>query len=266
MTTSQTRNELTAIDSASRALAQARTLGEIKEIRDKAEAVRKYAQSAALGLDAQNKAAEVKLRAERKAGRLLAKLPLRGGDRKSNNRMDCLKLEDLGISQNQSTRWQRQATLPEREFEEYLRSTRRSGREISTAGIMRLARQFAANGSAKSAAIDANHETSNDKIIVHNSKLLDGREPLSQVVDGLTEISHHRGLLSQLLEPIYAGQGVDLVPAQRRVLGHLLREMQFVIEELQLLLRKQQIQGAGPRGRLARVRQSRKNDEQHARN
>ena len=106
--------ELVALDSAARALALAITIDDIKLIRDKAEAVRKYAQSAAMGLDAQNRAAEVKLRAERKAGQLLNSLRLRGGDRKSNGHDDGLKLDDLGISQNQSTRWQREARFPKR--------------------------------------------------------------------------------------------------------------------------------------------------------
>ena len=60
-------NVMVALDAATQALARAETLAEIKLIRDKAEAVRSYARNAALGLDAQNYGAEVKLRAERKA-------------------------------------------------------------------------------------------------------------------------------------------------------------------------------------------------------
>ena len=60
--------ELVQFNQVMHALAEARSIDEVKQIRDKAEAVRKYAQSAALGLDAQNYAAEVKLRAERKPG------------------------------------------------------------------------------------------------------------------------------------------------------------------------------------------------------
>ena len=67
--------ELALLSKASRALAEVRTIDDIKAIRDKAEAARHYARSAALGLDVQNYAAEVKLRAERKAGALLSALP-----------------------------------------------------------------------------------------------------------------------------------------------------------------------------------------------
>ena len=78
-------HDLTILEHASRSLAKAKTLDEIRSIRDKAEAARQYAKSAALGLQIQNFAAELKLRAERKAGGLLAEMSLRGGDRKSNS-------------------------------------------------------------------------------------------------------------------------------------------------------------------------------------
>jgi hypothetical protein len=75
--------ELSLLNHAHQAIAQVQGLDEIKNIRDKAEAVRKYAQSVGMGLELQNYAAEVKLRAERKAGELLAQMQLHGGDRKS---------------------------------------------------------------------------------------------------------------------------------------------------------------------------------------
>jgi hypothetical protein len=238
----QTSKELIVIEAASSALAQANSIHEIKEIRDKAEAVRKYAQNAALGLNAQNHAAEVKLRAERKAGKLLARLPLRGGDRKSNSRMDCLKLENLGISQNQSTRWQLQASLSEREFEEYLRSTRDSGREISTSGILRLARQASKSGIVnRNAVVDASSDTSRSAANGQACQSLEDQDPLLRIGNGLTELSHHRALLGQLLRPLYSDEQVDLLPAQRRVLGHILREMQVLIEELQRVSTPRQV-------------------------
>jgi len=46
-------------------------IDEFKDIRDKAEAIRGYAQTAGLGLESQNLAAEVKIRAERGGGELL---------------------------------------------------------------------------------------------------------------------------------------------------------------------------------------------------
>lgn len=67
-------NALAQLGAATTALAQAKTLEEVKRIRDIAQAAHTYAQAAKLGLEAQNHAAEIKLRAERKAGELLAQL------------------------------------------------------------------------------------------------------------------------------------------------------------------------------------------------
>jgi len=62
------------LETACRLLAEARTLDEVKAIADLAEAARVYARQARLGLEAQNDAAEIRLRAERRAGELLATL------------------------------------------------------------------------------------------------------------------------------------------------------------------------------------------------
>src|SRR4051794_6836347 len=139
---SDSSHELVLLDQAGQALTEARTLGEIKTIRDKAEAVRKYAQSASLGLDVQNRAAEVKLRAERQAGRLLSQLMLRGGDRRSKSHHGRLKLFDLGLTPNQSKRWQLQARIPEEVFRAHVTSTCNEGKELTSAGLMRLAKRL----------------------------------------------------------------------------------------------------------------------------
>ena len=130
---------MSILSRAQKVLAEARSIDEIKAIRDKAEAARKYAQSAALGLEIQNQAAEVKLRAERKVGSLLAELHLQGGDRKSKSHDATLKLEDLGITRTQSHRWQVEASVSNEEFERYIRTANDSGREISAASLTRLA-------------------------------------------------------------------------------------------------------------------------------
>jgi hypothetical protein len=75
--------ELAVLNYASRMLVEAKSLEEIKPIRDKAEAARNYAKAAKLRMGLQNCAAEVKLRAERKARGHLQSLKVRGGDRKS---------------------------------------------------------------------------------------------------------------------------------------------------------------------------------------
>ena len=72
---------LAKLSAATYALAEAKTLDDVKRIIDIAEAARTYARAAKLGLEAANHAAEVKLRAERKAGELLAQLERAPHDR-----------------------------------------------------------------------------------------------------------------------------------------------------------------------------------------
>ena len=132
--------ELAILTRARQALVEATSIDDIKTIRDKAEAARKYAESAALGLEMQNMAAELKLRAERKAGQLLRELRLHGGDRKSRVRRSHLKLDQLGISRVQSHRWQLEASVPDNDFEKYVRSSNDLHKELTSVGLVRLAK------------------------------------------------------------------------------------------------------------------------------
>jgi hypothetical protein len=108
---------LTRLETACRLLAEARSLDEVKTIRDVAEAARVYAREVQLGLEALNDAAEIKLRAERRLGELLAATDLRdGGDaaRARSHRATEVRprLRDLAISKSQSSRWQAIAAVP----------------------------------------------------------------------------------------------------------------------------------------------------------
>lgn len=143
-------NSLARLDGAVRALAEARTLDEIKQIHDKAQAAAEYARAAKLGLDAQNYAAEIKLRAERKAGELLAGLeratpqtanpaglPISNG---GNGVTDYRAvLDDTDTSYQQAHRWQKIAAMPEQKFEAFIENTKAAGDELTTAGVLRVA-------------------------------------------------------------------------------------------------------------------------------
>ena len=72
-------NELIKLDKATQMLAEARSLTDVLNIKDIAEAARAYAKAAKKGLEAQNYAAEIKIRAERKAGEMTKQLPISQG-------------------------------------------------------------------------------------------------------------------------------------------------------------------------------------------
>src|SRR5207253_5834603 len=120
---------LARLEFACRLLAEARGLDEVKVVVDLAEAARVYARQAQLGLDAQNNAAEVRLRAERRAGELLAEMHKHAGGRPpiqptsgvgtgvgdAENPLPAVtgfwgppapRLDDLRITRRQSSQWQ----------------------------------------------------------------------------------------------------------------------------------------------------------------
>src|SRR5262249_8349173 len=88
--------------------------------------------------EAARDAAELRLRAERRLGELLAETVNHAGSRGVGNTV--LPTLPDGISKMQSCRYQQAATGPEQVFEEHLTSTRNSGQERATNGVLRLAR------------------------------------------------------------------------------------------------------------------------------
>lgn len=141
---------LVKLEGAVRALAEARTLEEVKHVHDIATAAAEYARAARLGLEAQNHAAEIKLRAERKAGELLAGLERKqGGNTRfgissvGNTESDYRSvLEDTGTPYQAAHRWQKIAALPAETFEQFIAETVERRAELTTTGALRIAKEL----------------------------------------------------------------------------------------------------------------------------
>ena len=133
---------LVKYDAARRALAAAQSVDEVKDIRDKAEAMRAYARQAG-DKELLWWATEIKLRAERKGGALLAEMDraVPGDNQWSSH--DVTTLNDLGVTKKQSARWQEEASISDEEFEEWLDSHK--GDKVPTSsGLRNLAKRQAA--------------------------------------------------------------------------------------------------------------------------
>jgi ParB family chromosome partitioning protein len=119
-------------------------LDDVLKIRDQAEALRVYIKCISESLDAANAASEVKLRAERKAGEMLAQMDDSRGKnqhkRKDGDSVLPPSLDELGIEKQQSSRWQREAAVDEDTFLEYIFACQAEGREVTQAGLLNIAR------------------------------------------------------------------------------------------------------------------------------
>jgi hypothetical protein len=134
------------------ALAKAGTLEDVAKIRDTAVAFHAYAKARGEGIEIQNEGAEIVLRAERQAGELLARMEKAKGGRPKKTGVTMTpvsSLEEQGISKNDSKRWQRIAAVPAATFDAHIAGVKEAGRELTRAGVYRLAREpstGAANG------------------------------------------------------------------------------------------------------------------------
>lgn len=145
------------------------TLDEALSARDQAATLRAYVQAARLGKSVADQAAELRLRAERRAGLELIRLldaqalaPASRYNRRKNvahlQRSETERLHlprntlrGLGIRGQDSSRWQLLGRLPEQEFETRLTAYREAGRTVSLAAFVRAAGQFrrGRNGKAR---------------------------------------------------------------------------------------------------------------------
>lgn len=136
-------NEATALvryDAMCTAIDNAFEVDEVKDIRDKAMALEAYSRQAR-NTEAERRACEIRLRAERKAGSMLSsmeKVKATPGNQytgpvdRSHNGTGPKTLSELGISKNQSHRWQQLADVPEDQFERALAAPQKP----STNGII----------------------------------------------------------------------------------------------------------------------------------
>jgi len=121
--------ELVKYNAACRALADAKNVDEVKDIRDKAVAIQAYAKQAK-NRQLETDASEIRERAERRLGQMLKNTPPQVGARgrkgpgrgkrsaKTEPRFaESPTLADMGIDKKLSSRSQKLASLPESDFE-----------------------------------------------------------------------------------------------------------------------------------------------------
>jgi hypothetical protein len=138
---------LALVEQAKGMLAEARDLADVREVIGKAEAIRHFLKQQGEALEAQNIAAEVKIRAERRAGELLQGMDRAAIGRPQKTSHDARVIEptlsDLGIGYSQSSRYQAIASVPDEAFEGHIEEAKAKGVPLTTNGALRLARRIA---------------------------------------------------------------------------------------------------------------------------
>lgn len=145
---------LTTIGPLQEALALATEAGDIDTLRDiaaTATALQKGAKARGMGLEAENTAAEVILRAERAIGRSIlamraeGQLAARGASPSQWTSRDATSVKTLadiglgsGTDRNRVAEWQRLAEVPDAEFEARFGTIRDSGARIAKVDFYRL--------------------------------------------------------------------------------------------------------------------------------
>lgn len=138
---------LVTLENAATALATITDLSDVMDIRDRAEAIRQYTKASQKGLEAQNGAARIKLLAERRAGELIREMQNDGRLASQStgrpvgevSQPAILKLDDVGLTADQSSRFQRVAKLSSDELEELAEECNREGRELTQALAIKTA-------------------------------------------------------------------------------------------------------------------------------
>jgi N6-adenosine-specific RNA methylase IME4 len=135
------------LERARQALQEARSVGELKRIRDQAEAVRVYARQRRLGRDLVQGAAAIKLWAEWRIGEISRDLPKahpgRVSDLVTDSVTKCQLLQAAGIHPSRAAEYERLARIDEEVFGHYLREMEASSREPTSSGVLTIAVEIA---------------------------------------------------------------------------------------------------------------------------
>ncbi|MDZ4253415.1 MAG: hypothetical protein U1A72_12680 [Sulfuritalea sp.] len=141
---------LVRYEAARAALQAAVSVDEVKDVRDKAQAMAAYAMQAK-NTDMILWATEIKVRAERRAGEMLSVMKINGTRKsaadnlksspKSDDRTSGVTLDSLEISKNQSADWQKLAAVPESQFEQAITAAKKDAGKVTSAAVRRMTRK-----------------------------------------------------------------------------------------------------------------------------
>jgi site-specific DNA-methyltransferase (adenine-specific) len=162
-------------------LGAAHTPMDAKAVKNAGEAAIKLAKSRRdVGVEAIIEAQEIVRRAERMIGEMLKQTPKKVNQRAGSTMLPALS--DLGFSKTESSRFQRIALVPPKDFEGWIQDSRMAGEELTQAAALRLASKHQAEERKAvrrkkiAEAAKAAHQSDCPKFSLLNIDVLDGLE------------------------------------------------------------------------------------------
>lgn len=131
---------LSKLELAALMLARADTIEAVVGVMADAKALRELVEGVDESGYLSRRCSELWVRAQRKAGAMLAVEDIHAGRPNADSQS---ALRELGIAQHQSSRWQRIASVPDDDFERYVTDAHQKQREITAAALINLARLLA---------------------------------------------------------------------------------------------------------------------------
>lgn len=173
-------SELVKYEAARLAIINASSVDEVKDIRDRAEAMRHYAKQAK-DVELANKAAEIRIRADRRMGEMLTEqredgLMNAGGQAehesyRSRDATTSPTLADMGITKSMSSKAQKVASMiTEDEFEDAIHDHEKKGKELTNKVMIGIVKKKElAIAKAEKARKDASAVDHNKPVIYHKN-------------------------------------------------------------------------------------------------
>lgn len=131
-------SKLLKYDAAKAAVLAAKSYDEVKDIRDKAAAMAEYAR---LANDTEmiEWTTEIRVRAERRAGQMLAEMPKQGPGEYQRSQAATVAptLSEIGISKTDSSRWQKLAAVDDAQFELAVEAAKETAGRVTQAAILK---------------------------------------------------------------------------------------------------------------------------------
>ena len=133
--------ELIRYDAFQTALAEAKTIPQIKNLADQADLFRQWLKKQKAGIEAENNGAIICLQAQRKLGEMLSNINLNKGAAEEGWKTQlhhATTLNELNIEKTQSHRWQKLAEIPEDDFQQFITEYLSIQDGITRAGLFKF--------------------------------------------------------------------------------------------------------------------------------